>query len=124
MFLIESSYIQSGKHPRLSHGPRIIVPCSVASQYPDAALIWLAIATGETQACADAAAEHSRSLEDQAIAQRTETEAALATSAAQLEGEREAAAATLAATAANFQARIEALGEEVKASQVPLPQGF
>ena len=72
---------------------------------------------GETQACADAAAEHVRVLEDQAIAQRTEHEEALSTAHAALEAAKAEAAQTLAEARAEHQSRVDALAAELDCAQ-------
>ena len=72
---------------------------------------------GETQACAEAAAEHVRVLEDQAIAQRTEHEEALSSAHAALEAAKAEAAQTLAEARAEHQSRMDAFAAELTSTQ-------
>lgn len=72
----------------------------------------------ESQACADAAAEHVRSLEDQNAALMAEMEEAAASAETRLEAERKAAADAQAASQQQQAQAVKELQAEIAAGQV------
>ena len=73
---------------------------------------------GETQACVDAAAEHRRILEDQAIAERTEHAAARAEADRVLEMTKRDASQVLQEARSLHQAETDRLSQQLADAQV------